>query len=503
MKKTLRLILALFLFITVFSTNAFATGMETKVSKKQQEQATSKTNASTTPEDTTELNTAGNGNGEQRMQLVEHLMRGLLEDVLVRPFSGVHRIGALVGDGVEDTLRLTDLSEFEGKPVPPISNIPPMNLTKWEQKLDEITDRKSSSTGTLRYLVGGKEFFPRLIHMMAMAEKSIDMRTYIFDNDDYAIKVADILRMRSKDAKVRVLMDGLGTIMATMTDPAETPAGAKSATSITAHLKKNSEVKVRQATNPWFAGDHVKTTIIDNQLAFVGGMNIGREYRYEWHDLMMEVTGPVVSVIQHEFDKNWAHAGRYGDFEKFFQWLRPAKKTTSDSGHPLRVLFTKPGVSEIYDTQIEAIKSARSYIYIENAYFSDDAILYELIKARRRGVDVRVIIPEKGNHDVMNISNILAANAMLRNGIRVFVYPGMSHVKAAVYDGWACMGSANFDRMSFRVNKELNLATSDKGAVAGLMEKVFLPDFEKSTELTETLPEKWHDFLSEFLADQL
>jgi len=130
-------------------------------------------------------------------------------------------------------------------------------------------------------------------------------------------------------------------------------------------------------------------------------------------------------------------------------------------------------------------------------------MLYELARARKRGVDVRVILPLAGNHGPVNQSNILAANAMLANGIRVFLYPGMSHVKAAVFDGWACFGSANWDKLSFRVNKELNLATSHKPVVDELIERLFEVDFSRSVELTEPFPARWSDHLVEIVADYM
>ena len=104
------------------------------------------------------------------------------------------------------------------------------------------------------------------------------------------------------------------------------------------------------------------------------------------------------------------------------------------------------------------------------AYFADDRILYELCRARRRGVDVRVIIPAKVNHKVMEHSNKVAINTLLEYGVRVYIYPGMSHIKAAVYDGWVCVGTANFDKLSFKVNRELNVGTSDSRIVT------FFPD---------------------------
>ena len=169
----------------------------------------------------------------------------------------------------------------------------------------------------------------------------------------------------------------------------------------------------------------------------------------------------------------------------------------------MRVLFTRAGNAEIFRAQREAIRNARHYIYIENAYFTDDTMLYELARARRRGVDVRVILPLVSNHGPMNQSNALAANAMMEHGIRVFLYPGMSHVKAAVFDGWACLGSANWDRLSFRTNKELNLATSNPEAVDELLERIFRKDFAASVELTEPFPARWSDHLMEVVADYL
>ena len=100
-------------------------------------------------------------------------------------------------------------------------------------------------------------------------------------------------------------------------------------------------------------------------------------------------------------------------------------------------------------------------------------------------------------------NNALAANAMLEHGIRVFIYPGMSHIKAAVFDGWACIGSANWDRWSFRINKELNIATSEPAAVAELERRLFETDFANSVELVEPFPERWTDHLLEVLGDYL
>jgi len=77
----------------------------------------------------------------------------------------------------------------------------------------------------------------------------------------------------------------------------------------------------------------------------------------------------------------------------------------------------------------------------------------------------------------------------------------MTHVKAAVYDGWACLGSANFDKLSLQVNAEINLGTSHPATVDKLLAEVFYPDFEKSEELFEALPLSTRHHLAEWIAD--
>jgi cardiolipin synthase len=218
--------------------------------------------------------------------------------------------------------------------------------------------------------------------------------------------------------------------------------------------------------------------------------------------MMMEVRGPVVDQLQFDTDKAWAKAGFLGDIANFFRFIAGRDKHASDVGYPVRVMYTRTFDSQIYRAQLGAIRRAKSYILIENGYFSDDATLYELAKARRRGVDVRVILPEDGNHDTHDASNAVAINKMLRNGIRVYRYPGMSHIKAAVIDGWASVGSANFDKLSLQVNKEVNLATSEPSAVKQLIERVFVPDLAVSTEIVESVEVSLQARLMELVVDE-
>jgi cardiolipin synthase len=419
-----------------------------------------------------------------------------------QPVSSITRLFTMVSASTADLVRPTPLILVEYGPIPPLNGGEGMDLLQWEARLDEITGT-SPSSGRLTYLIDGAEFFPRMIELLNTARESVYLRVYIFDNDDYATGIADLLKQRSATIDTRVLVDGLGTIGAEMARSSSLPPGHEPESSITRYLEQDSDVRVRAVTNVWFSGDHTKTIIMDDRIAFLGGMNIGREYRYDWHDMMIEVEGPIVSEISEDFHRAWLSSGFLGDLQQLLYSDKVTPVPASAADYPMRLLYTRPGDSQILRAQIAATRQARQSIYLQYPYITSDAMLYELVKARRRGVDVRVIIPYRIDNEVITRSNVLAANAMLRNGIRVYIYPGMSHLKAAIYDGWICLGSANMDNLSLRTNREMNLATSHPSAVDALRERVFHVDMENSVELTSPLPSNWLDYLNELMADSL
>ena len=428
-------------------------------------------------------------------------------DPLNRPVSNFLSMSSIALKSATGLFRRTALGAvqfpaLEREAIPDIAYAEPMDLQEWESDLDRISGRQQMQ-GTIEFLIDGEEYFARMLQAIDSASDSIDIRTYIFDNDDYAVEVADALKEKSAEVDVRVLVDAFGNMIAAQADAESMPTDFQAPLSMEQYMERDSKIQFRSRAIPWLTGDHTKTTIIDRRLAFIGGMNIGREYRYDWHDLMMEVTGPVVDHLQYDTNKAWARASVFGDAANFFAFLAGEKKAADDHGYPIRVLYTRSHDSQIYRAQLAAIRRSQSYILIENAYFSDDVMLYELAKARRRGVDVRVILPLAGNHGSHNASNRLAVNRMLRNGIRVYEYPGMSHVKAAIFDGWACMGSANFDKLSLQVNREVNLATSHKPVVDDLLERLFIPDLARSTEIDEALPVTVQSRLLEIVADEV
>jgi cardiolipin synthase len=360
--------------------------------------------------------------------------------------------------------------------------------------------------GRLDLLIDGEKFFPALIESVANATRSVDVLIFIFDTDDYAVKIADLLKKRSFQVKVKVLLDDIGSLFAAQNAPASPmPPNFQPPANIIPYLKEVSRVKVRASANPWLTVDHRKCIIIDGREAYVGGMNIGRNYRYDWHDMMVRVTGPMVGRLEKDFRLAWAHAGPLGDGAYAWAWLfdRTApRKNAVTNAIDLRPLRTATGTQEIYRAQFEAIEHTRRSVYIETPYFDDESTLRALIRARQRGVDVRVIFPAHNDSGIMQDCNARVTGDLVRNGIRVYAYPGMTHVKAAVYDGWACVGSANFDKMSLHVGQELDIGFSDPATVDRLKRELFEKDFALSHEITQPGTTSWFDAVVKAFTDQ-
>ena len=420
-----------------------------------------------------------------------------------QPFTMVHRLFWTTTQSGLAALPLLPAPDGE---IPPLSGAAPMDPVAWERELDKLVGN-DRYRGSMRLLIDGEAFFETFLKAVQQAQHSIDVRIYIFDRDDYALRVADLLKARSREVKVRVLVDRLGTLVAGQApgDPAH-ETRARAVASIVDYLRQDSEVEVRVVDNPWLTSDHNKVIVIDRAQAFLGGMNIGGEYRYDWHDLMVEVRGPIVGRLAKDFEKRWAHAGLGGDFAFALRAMRRERYAgpAEDASYmDLRPLYTRTGDPQLLRAQLNAMRAARSRIYIQQPYVADSEVLSELVRARRRGVDVRMILPAEGDSKIMNGANLVAAQLLAENGVRVFVYPGMTHAKAALYDDWAVIGSANFDKLSLRINQETNLATSDPRFVESLERELFEVDFARSTEWTQADAAGWGDYIARIIAKQL
>jgi cardiolipin synthase len=421
--------------------------------------------------------------------------------LLKNPVSSIARLVNVLVQGLLFPFSL-GMPDFAAPP-PPLAQGPPMDLADWESRLDRITGREAEC-GSMRLLIDGDRFFPALEERLRGAGESIGLQIGIFDRDDVAVRVADLLRERSREVEVRVLIDRMSTNAGGNTPPASPmPEGFVPPSTIGSYLEADSKVKVRLFLNPWFSADHSKLIVVDARRAFLGGMNIGREYRYEWHDMMVEVEGPVVAFLQRDFDQAWAHAGPWGDLGYGLSTLKARPRPPEDcAGLPrLRRLYTRTAVKEIRQAVLESIARARSYVYLENPYLVDHETTAALARARMRGVDVRVVLPSVSDFLDTDATNIDRANYLLSHGVQVYLYPGMTHIKALLADGWVCIGSANFNNLSYRFNQELNLATSDPALADAVRTELFEADFALSHNLTEPILVGWSGGLAGLLMD--
>ncbi|MDK2962695.1 MAG: cardiolipin synthase [Verrucomicrobiota bacterium] len=335
--------------------------------------------------------------------------------------------------------------------------------------------------GTANLLFNGETFFSRLEESILTATNRIELKAYIFDNDDVAVEIAKRLKKRSHDITIRLLYDSGGSRASWGTDAPSLPPGYIYETDdMINYLSSGANIQLRRAGHTLLTSEHSKYIIIDDTAAYFGGMNIGREYRYDWRDAMFELTGPVIDALEIRFERAWILAD--GGPLTFFKLPKPTASEYPQDGD-LYLIGTTPFKAHLYKAQLRAIKHARKVVYIENPYLWNPAVIYQLCAARKRGVDVRVTIPRDVNHDIGISANKLTVSRLREHGVRVFIYPGMTHVKAAVYDQWACFGSANFDDLSLHKNYELNIFTDNPQIVREIREDLLEEGQRRSVEI--------------------
>ncbi|MCL2335076.1 MAG: phosphatidylserine/phosphatidylglycerophosphate/cardiolipin synthase family protein [Endomicrobia bacterium] len=425
--------------------------------------------------------------------------------VLKSPFTVVHRLFSTATNSLYAGLS-PQIEHINGAPPPVNENAGFMDIGEFNKFLDfNITEEKYK--GRVSTLIDGEAFFTDFIEKVTAATKKIYAHIYIFQTDPYSLTLADLLKKKSNEGlKVRVLTDDMNTVFNWTRDPKRLYSKDYVMPGIKKYLKTDSKVKVRTTPDTWGNVDHRKVIIIDGKIAYAGGMNFGEEYRFFWHDMMFRFEGPIALKLEDDFRKTWAFSGAGGDFASaakgIFSKSPDYSKGVEDDMVEIRVMYTKPSSAEIFNAQIEAMMRAKSRIFIENPYFSDVRVIQELINARARGVDVRVVLPTETDGVMMSKNNVVKANIMFNNGIKVYFYPRMSHIKAAVYDNWACVGTANFDKMSLYIFSEISFGIWDEKFVNELINKLFLKDFDESKIMDKELELSPGDYIMSTLAAQ-
>lgn len=229
--------------------------------------------------------------------------------------------------------------------------------------------------------------------------------------------------------------------------------------------------------------DHRKILVIDGSVSYVGGYNIGTLYAHHWRDTHMRIDGPASWELENSFITMW------NAYRKQFHPILP-DAGSHDWNPTISAVENAPArnfypISAVY---FNALARATERAWITMGYFIPDAPMMEaLVSAARRGVDVRVIIPEYSNHVYADWAGRPYYQDLLSAGVRIFLYrEAMVHAKTMVVDGkWSTVGTANIDRLSLRGNFEINMEIYDPGFAAA-MENVCEMDLSNCRELTLT-----------------
>ena len=232
-----------------------------------------------------------------------------------------------------------------------------------------------------------------------------------------------------------------------------------------------------------YGRDHRKIMVVDDEVGFVGGYNVGTAYATEWRDTHVRITGPGVWDLGRAFADFWNlhRKPRHG--------TRPLLlEATADWEPRIRVHRNVPRLwmFPIRGMYLEAINRASTRIWMTHAYFiPDDDFVDALVAAARRGVDVRLLVPRTSNHVVADWLSRGYYGELLDAGVRIFRYTGaMVHAKTSTIDGrWSTVGTANIDRLSMTGNYEINVEFID-ASMAAEMERIFASDLTNCVELT-------------------
>lgn len=212
--------------------------------------------------------------------------------------------------------------------------------------------------------------------------------------------------------------------------------------------------------------NHRKLLIVDGQFALTGGLNVGVEYNGEnhrfgpWRDTHARVSGPAVQALQMPFVEDWHWAT--GEVLQLDWQISPS----ATPGMTVQVLATGPAddLEVCALTFLRLINSAQSRLWLASPYFvPDPAVLSALQLAALRGVDVRVMLPNRPDHWLPYLSSFSYYEALSRSGIALYRYTaGFLHQKVAlVDDDLSVVGSINVDYRSFHLNFELALVVAD------------------------------------------
>jgi cardiolipin synthase len=322
--------------------------------------------------------------------------------------------------------------------------------------------------GNLDILPHGPELMADYFNQLKQAKSHIHVLFYIVKKDKISKEFMSILQKKAQEGvQVRLLLDRLGSYkVSRATVSALKEAGVEFAFSNRLrfpYLFYSSQVR-----------NHRKITIIDGTIAYLGGFNVAKEYIDQdpklspWRDYHLKITGESVPFIQRVFLKDWKE---YGGVDLLGDDALFSKNNPGDVLHQL--VPTEAG--QLEPTFIEKIRTAKQSILIGTPYFIPSKMVFaELLEAIHRGVRLQIIVPAKSDHILVQEASFPYLRRLLIAGAEVFEFQnGFYHAKIIVFDENICdIGTANFDKRSLFLNKEINCYLHDPAYISRVQDIV-------------------------------
>jgi cardiolipin synthase len=351
-------------------------------------------------------------------------------------------------------------------------------------KSDEFLATITGATGVpflegnhLTILNNGDEFYPAMLKAIGEAQNSITIEAYIYWDGDVGQQFAEAIAERAyAGVEVKVLLDAVGS----------STIGKK-----ILHTLEDSGCQVRWFNKMFWRTigrynnrTHRKSLIIDGRVAFTGGAGIADQWLGDaqdpkhWRDMQIRLEGPAAAPLQTGFIQNWlVTTGEVVTGPRYFPKAEPAGSIA------VQTILSSPagGSSAVRLMYYLSIVYAQHKLYIANAYFiPDESAVDILVSARKRGVDVKLMI--SGIHNDIKLARYAAIQSygkLLEAGVEIYEYNRtMLHQKTMVADGaWITIGTTNFDNRSFALHEESNVCIYDS-QLARRLEQIFDADLE-------------------------
>lgn len=333
--------------------------------------------------------------------------------------------------------------------------------------------------GGIKLLSTGDLFLSEMQAMIEHTEKSLLIEFYEIADDNFGVKLKELLINKARQGvDIKIIYDSIGS--------------RNTSQDYFNDMRKNgievieyNPIKMFTSVRKWFRRDHRKIMISDFTYSILGGFNLSLDYLpyfiggRNWKDFGVRFSGDVVSMITKIFRDNWIDIGG-SDFEILPPTVR--------GDIPVSIVW-EHGIKNIHSIRRSykyAMDNAKDSIYITNAYFLPDGLIYRCLKrAVIRGVDVKIILPFKTDHPYVRLASMSILKLLIKHGVRIYEWQGeVLHAKTAVVDGiWVSIGSHNFDHISMHYNLEMNINIFDENIGAD-MKKLFENDLNNSKELT-------------------